>query len=71
MNATKGSSPLTTAWLFVFTVFLSVALSSFPAVSALAADKAADRQEATQLVEKARLTLDGFSFPCLRFCRSA
>ena len=60
MNATKGSSPLTTAWLFGFTVFLSVALISFPAVSALGADKAADRQEATQLVEKARLTLDGF-----------
>ncbi len=45
-----------TAWVFVGTVFLTVALVVFQSVPASADDK----QEAAQLVEKARLTLDSF-----------
>jgi len=60
MNATNGSSRLTSGWLFGVTVFLTIAFISLPGVSALAADKAADQQEARQIAEKARLTLDSF-----------
>ena len=45
-----------TSWLSVITIFLTAALVIFQAVPATADDK----QEATQLVEKARLTLDSF-----------
>ena len=51
-----NSSWITIAGSLVFTIFLTAALVIFQAAPAAADDK----QEATQLVEKARLTLDSF-----------
>jgi SH3 domain-containing YSC84-like protein 1 len=56
MNTKTTLRRVATAWLSVLTVFLSVALvisQSAPAV-------ADDRQEAAQIVEKARLAFEGF-----------
>jgi lipid-binding SYLF domain-containing protein len=56
MKQMNGSGKMATKWLFLFTIFLAVALVSPPVVPAFANDQ----QEATQLVGKARLTLDSF-----------
>ncbi len=56
MNRMNGSSRFATAWLYGVSLFLTVALVIFQVVPA----SADDRQEATQLVEKARFTLDSF-----------
>jgi lipid-binding SYLF domain-containing protein len=56
MKRMNGSRKIATQGLFLFTIFLTVALVSPPVVPAFANDQ----QEATQLVEKARLTLDSF-----------
>jgi lipid-binding SYLF domain-containing protein len=56
MKATNRSNRIETAWLFLVPILLTMALVVSPAVPVFAADK----QEATQLVEKARLTLDSF-----------
>ncbi len=56
MKAIYRSNRIGTAWLFLVPIFLTMALVTYPIASAFAADK----QEATQLVEKARLTLDSF-----------
>ncbi len=55
MNRNQCSRGMGVLWLFSV-LFLSVALIPGPAAAA----SAADRQEASQLVEKARLTLEGF-----------
>lgn len=56
MNGTNGSSWLSTARLFWIIISLTGALIISPAIAASADDK----QEATQLVEKARLTVESF-----------
>ncbi len=56
MNKMNGSNWIKAAWPFLATIFLIVALVVSQATPASANDK----REATQLVEKARLTLDSF-----------
>jgi lipid-binding SYLF domain-containing protein len=56
MNATNHSNRIGTAWLFLVPIFLTMALVISPVAPAFAAAKL----EATQLVEKARLTLESF-----------
>ena len=56
MNRTAISTWRATPWLFVMTMLVVGTLVFAPVTSAYANDK----QEATQLVEKARLTLDSF-----------
>ncbi len=56
MNKMTISSWIATPWLFVMTMLVAGALVVAPVASAYANDK----QEATQLVKKARLTLDSF-----------
>jgi len=56
MNGKNGSSWMATARLFLVIIFLTVALI-FSHVMPASAD---DKQEATQLVEKARLTVESF-----------
>jgi lipid-binding SYLF domain-containing protein len=55
-NRTNGPSWMATSWLLSIAIFLTVALIISQGIPAFADD----RQEATQLVEKARLTLDSF-----------
>ncbi len=56
MNRKNGSSWIATQGVFWLTILVAVTLISFPVVPAFAADQ----KEATQIVEKARLTLDSF-----------
>jgi len=56
MNAKKRMSWAKGVWLFLFTIFLSGALTLFQAVPA----SGNDRQEATQVVEKACMTFSNF-----------
>jgi len=56
MNAKKRVSWARGAWLSLFTIFVSGALTLFQAVPA----SGNDRQEATQIVEKACMTLSNF-----------
>jgi len=56
MNAKKSVSWARGAWLSLFTIFVSGALTLFQAVPA----SGNDRQEATQIVEKACMTLSNF-----------
>ena len=56
MNGTKGSTRIAAAAFLLVTIFLVAALVICQALPASADDK----QEANQLVEKARLTLEGF-----------
>ena len=56
MNKTNSSGWIAKAWLFTAAVFLAAALVISQSVPASADDK----QEAAQLVEKARITLDSF-----------
>jgi SH3 domain-containing YSC84-like protein 1 len=56
MNRTRISTWRLNSWLFVVTMLVTCALVVAPVAPAYANDK----QEATQLVEKARLTLDSF-----------
>ena len=56
MNAKKSVSWARGAWLSLFAIFMSGALTLFQAVSA----SGNDRQEATQIVEKACMTLSNF-----------
>ncbi len=56
MNKKAVSTWIATPWLFAMTMLVAGALVIGPVASAYADDK----QEATQLVEKARLTLDSF-----------
>ena len=63
MNARKRFSRLPTAWLSVVIIFLVAAMMTARTVPAFANDKQElirHEQETTQLVEKARLTLDSF-----------
>lgn len=63
MNANKGLSWIPTTWLFLVTIFLAVAMVSFLAAPAFADDQQEmirHKQDTTQLVEKARFTLDSF-----------
>ena len=56
MNKTNSSGLIAKAWLVALTAFLAVALVITQSVPVSANDK----QEAAQLVEKARITLDSF-----------
>lgn len=56
MSATNGSRWISTAGLFLITIFLTVGLVFSPVVPAFADNK----HEAVQLVEKARLTMESF-----------
>lgn len=56
MKRKNGSSWIAKQGLFWLTILVAVTFISFPVVPAFAADQ----KEATQIVEKARLTLDSF-----------
>ncbi len=56
MDNKKSSNQMVLVSLFLLSIFLSICVIIFPVVAAPAAEK----QESEQLVEKARLTMEGF-----------